>query len=103
MGLQISFGMDDEVSIRGVGGGYRAAGEGALARDSAQYGVDDSCGGDQPKSCAPIDIDTAEYIGIACGDVLEGQEFVQVVKRIHELEETLLGAAPVGPRVLGRL
>ena len=43
----------------------------------------------------------AERVGVARGAVPEGQELDQASAGVLELAETILGPAPVGPRVLG--
>jgi len=75
MGLQISFGLGNEVSLRGFGRRRRSAVQGAAARDCPFEGDADLCGVDQPESRAHADLDPAQPFGIAGGAISEGAEF----------------------------
>ena len=48
MGLQVSSGLDDEISLSGTGRGCRAAVSGVAAGDSDEQGDEDPCGINQP-------------------------------------------------------
>ncbi|VAY88198.1 hypothetical protein CARN8_2850003 [mine drainage metagenome] len=77
MGLKISFGVDYEVEVpvSGAGGGCWGEDEGVAEGDMLKHGIDDLCGGGEPRSCTHADRDSAPYIGIVGGAVLEGEEF----------------------------
>ena len=75
MGLQISFGLDNEVPLSGAGGGRWPESARIAAGNIPKHGADDLSGGDQQGSCAHADRDTAERIGIEGSAISEGEEF----------------------------
>ena len=89
--------MDDEVPLSGIGWRCRGADAGVASGDIAKSGDDDLRRSDQPGPCAHADRDTAACIGVEGGAIFEGKEFAPVVVGICEFEETVLGAASVGP------
>lgn len=93
--------MDHEISLSGAGGRCGVTGARAAAGDFAEHGDDDLCGGNQPRSCASSDRDTAKRIGIEGGAISERKEFAQDAVGVSEPEEEILGSAFVGAGVLG--
>lgn len=90
MGLQISFGINHEVPVSGLGRGCAASNEGLAAGYSTEPGDDDLCRVCESESCAFADRDTAAHIGVASGAILRGKsshkllsEFVSLKKRYY--------------------
>lgn len=71
-----------------------------VARDRAGEGDGDLRGIDQPRPRTHADWDTAAVIGVACGAVSQGQEFPPALDGVSEFAQSLLGPAPMGPRLL---
>ncbi len=101
MGLQVPCGVDYQVSVSCVDGEGGDSSSGIVARNLAGAEVDDSCWGDQSRSCPYADLDPAERVGIESGAILEREEFSQIDVRVCKLEEAILGAASVGKGILG--
>jgi len=93
--------VDNEVSVSGAGGGCGGAGAGVAAGDIAKPGDVDLCWGNQSRSCAHADWDSAAFVGIEGGAVSEGEEFAPDVVGVSGAEEAVLGPASMGSRVLG--
>ena len=103
LGLQVSPGVDDEVSISGVGWRCRAPVPGIVARDSTQQGDGDLRGINQPGSCAHADRDTAKFVGVESGAVPEREDFSSFANGVQSAAEALLGPTPVGEGILGSI
>ena len=101
LGLQVSSGMDNEVSVSGTGRRYRAPVSRVAARDSDEQGDDDLCGIHQPGSCAYANKYSAAAIGFASGAVSEGEEFAQIAVGLSQSTQAILGTTFVGSRLLG--
>ena len=101
LGLQVPSGLDDEVSVPGIGRRRRPPLPRVAARDSDQQGNDDLCRVNQPGSYSYADQHSAPIIGIASGAVPEGEEFAPVVVRVQGITKALLGAASMGQGLLG--
>ena len=75
MGLQISLGLGDEVSLLGIGRRYWSEVPRVVARNSAKQRDGYLCGFYQQGSCSSSDRDTSEFISIEGGAVSEREEF----------------------------
>ncbi len=71
------------------------------ARDSTKQRDDNLRGIDQSRPRAPADWDSTPVIGIACGAVSERKKLPQVIEGVSEITKAILGAAPMGERILG--
>lgn len=102
MGLQVPLGVDDEISVPGIGRGCRAALPPGIAEgDCAKQGDGDLRGIDQPGPHSHADRDTTAVVGIASGAASEGEELAQAVIGVCEPAEAVLGSTFVGAGLLG--
>ncbi len=101
MGLQISLGLGDEVSLLGIGRRYWSEVPRVVARDSAKQRDDYLCGVYQQGSCASSDRHTSELISIQGSAVSEREEFSQNADGVSSAKKEILGSAFVGKRLLG--
>ena len=101
MGLQVSLGLDHEVSLPCVGGRHRAEDAGVAAGNRAEPGDEDLRGSDQSGACAYVDWDSAPHLGVESGAALEGEELASAAQGVRDFAEAILGSAPVGARILG--
>ena len=79
LGLQISSGVDDEISLFHPGGRRWEALSGTTAGDCAKQGDGDLRWGHQPRPRPYADWDSAAYLSFQGGPVSEGEEFPQNV------------------------
>ena len=86
LGLQISSGIDDEVSIPGTRRRSRASMQGVVAGDCDEQGNADLCGGHKSRSCAHVDRDTTPALGIESSAIFEGKEFSPVALGVQALK-----------------
>ena len=100
MGLQVSCGVDHQVPISGIDRQGGDASQRIASGDFARVEVEHSCWSDQSRSCAHVDLHSAESVGVSCGTILEGKKFSQINVGVCRVEETILGAAFVGSRLL---
>ena len=75
MGLQVPSGMDDEISVPGIGRRYWSKMQRNATRNSDEQGNAYLCGVNKPGSCAYVGRDTAAIIGITGSATSEREEF----------------------------
>ena len=103
MGLQISFGVDNEVPLPGAGRGRWPAGERIAEGDIPKHGDDNLCGVDQSRPRTHADWNTAKRLGVEGSAISEREKLTQIADGISGSEEKVLGSASVGQRILGRI
>ena len=93
--------MDDEISIPGTRGrcGYKVSG--IITGDIAEQRDENLCRVSESRSCAYVNRDTAEFIGIESGAVSQGKEFAPTANGIFGIKEAVLGSASMGAGLLG--
>jgi|SRR6056297_975785 len=101
LGLQVSLGMDHEVSLPGARWRCGAEVPGAATRDREEQGNDHLRGFDQSGPRTYAYWYSASDIGFSGGPVSKGQEFAQAVIGVSEAEEAILGPTPMGEGLLG--
>ena len=74
---------------------------GIAARYRDESGDTDSLRIYPSRPCSYVDLDTAEFVGIAGSSVLVGEKFTQIALGVSSLEGALLGPAIVYSVLLG--
>lgn len=88
--------MDDGVPLPDVGWRCPASIPGVVGGGITLQRDDDLRGLDQPGSCADVDGDTGEFVGVQSGTVSEMEELAPVVSGLRIATQEVWGPTPMG-------